>query len=168
MCLVSRTHHFKKCFIHFIVCRDTTDIRFSLYTEACRFPRILISVYYCVRAATQRPTPVDNTRIKRQTTRTRLASGWLLFSSQSAYRRKASLAQALTSAESERELKSESKSLLCEKWQKQSGFMLLILFNVGFTEVVLTVGGERGEGAYISPLYTVITRMISALRWATM
>ena len=42
---------------------------------------------------------------------------------------------------------------------------LLSLFNVGFTEVVQTVGGRR-EKELISSCYTVITRMIPALRWA--
>ena len=38
----------------------------------------------------------------------------------------------------------------------------------GFTEMVPTVGRERGEGRYISNRYTVTTRMISVLRWAAM
>ena len=45
--------------------------------------------------------------------------------------------------------------------------MLLIYFNVGFTEVVPTVGGERE--LILSNRYTVTaTRMISALRWAAL
>ena len=52
--------------------------------------------------------------------------------------------------------------LFSNKWP--NGMLLLIEFNVGFTEVVPTVGGEREEGDYISNLYTVTTRMISALR----
>ena len=44
----------------------------------------------------------------------------------------------------------------------------LVTFNVGFTEVVPTVGGERGERELISNRYTVTTRTISALRWEAM
>ena len=40
--------------------------------------------------------------------------------------------------------------------------MLLIWFNVRFTEVAPTVGGERGEGELMSNRYTVTTRMTSA------
>ena len=45
-----------------------------------------------------------------------------------------------------------------------------LVFNVGFTEVVPTVGEERvegrGERELIYKRYTVTTRMISAFRWA--
>ena len=41
--------------------------------------------------------------------------------------------------------------------------LLLIWVNVGFTEVVPTVGGER---ELVPNCYTVSTRLISALRWA--
>ena len=41
---------------------------------------------------------------------------------------------------------------LSRRLQLSSIVLLLIQFNVGFTEVVQTVGGERGEGAYISNL----------------
>ena len=44
--------------------------------------------------------------------------------------------------------------------------MLSIHFNVGFTEVVPIVGGERGEGAYnyLSASDTVTARMISRIK----
>ena len=38
--------------------------------------------------------------------------------------------------------------------------MLLILFNVAFTEVVPTVGGERGRGELVSNRYTVTTMLL--------
>ena len=49
------------------------------------------------------------------------------------------------------------------------GWSVVVVANlVGFTKVVPTVGGERGEGRreLMSNRYTVTTRMISALRWA--
>ena len=51
---------------------------------------------------------------------------------------------------------------------RQVAYTVLIYFNVGFTEVVQTVGGQSEEGADIYNRYTVTTRMISALRWAAM
>ena len=44
------------------------------------------------------------------------------------------------------------------------GLLLLILFNVGFTEMVPIVEGER---ELISNRHTVTTRIISALRWTS-
>ena len=51
---------------------------------------------------------------------------------------------------------------------RQVAYTVLIEFNVGFAEVVPTVGGKSEEGADIYNRYTVTTRMISALRWAAM
>ena len=57
----------------------------------------------------------------------------------------------------------ERLSLTCLPVTRVGHIMSIYLVNVGFTEVVPTVGRERG---LISNRYTVTIRMISAFRWA--